>query len=345
MNKKIAVSALSVALASLMLAACSKSTPPPEPPRPLATLVVGSVVNESEQGFSGEVHARHETPLGFRIGGKLTQRLVDAGASVKAGQPLATLDAADAVLQMSQAEAQRAQAESDVKRFRDLRAKNFISQSALDAHETAFKAAQSQAGLARNVADYTTLRADAAGVVAATMAEPGQVLAAGSPVLMLARDGEREVSISIPESSVKNFKLGDQAVVHLWANEAKTYRAKIREIAPAADPVTRTYPARITLLDADAGIALGMTARVVFASKQADTILIPATAIYHQDEQPAVWVIDDKNIANVRPVKVASWRDGGAIIIDGLKPGERIVASGVHKVHAGEKVSFKTGTN
>jgi RND family efflux transporter MFP subunit len=341
MNRSTLACAL---LGTLVLVSCSEKTPPAEPPRPVATVVVGSDTVDSEQSFSGEVRARHETPLGFRISGKLAKRLVDTGASVKAGQALATLDAADAALQVSQAEAQRAQAEADVKRYRDLRSKNFISQSALDAHETAYKAAQAQAGLARNVENYTTLRADAAGVIAATLAEVGQVVAAGTPVMSLAQNGEREVLVSIPESSIGRYKVGDLAEVRLWANDAKAYHGKIRELSPAADPATRTYPARITLLDTDAGVVLGMTARVVFKAQQAGTMLIPAAAIYQQGEQPAVWVIDDKGAAKIRPIKVSSWQDGGAVVIDGLKAGERIVASGVHKVHVGEKVSFNTNT-
>ncbi len=337
MNKSTLVLAL---LGTIALAACSEKAPQAEPPRPVATVIVGSGNAVGEQSFSGEVRARHESPLGFRIGGKVVKRLVDAGARVKAGQPLATLDAADAALQVTQAEAQRAQAEADVKRFRDLRAKNFISQSALDAHETAFKAAQAQAGLARNVEDYTTLRADAAGIVAATLVDAGQVVAAGTPVVMLAQDGEREVAVSIPESSIGRYKVGDAAEIRLWSNDAKAYTAKIRELSPAADPATRTYAARVTLQETDAAVVLGMTARVTFKSQQAGSMLIPSTAIYQQDGQPAVWVIDDKGIANLRAIKVTSWRDGDVMVNDGLKSGERIIAAGVHKVHPGEKVEF-----
>ena len=341
MNKRI----LACAIPALLIVACSKEVPPPAPPRPVAALVVGSSEASREQSFSGEVRARHETPLGFRIGGKITARLVDAGAVVKMGQPLARLDPADVALQASQAAAQLAQVDADTKRFRELRAKNFISQSALDAHETALTAARSQAGLARNQADYATLHADANGIVSAVLAEAGQVVAAGTPVFMLAQQGEREVLISIPESRIGRYKVGDVAAVSLWADEAKTYHGRIREITPAADPATRTYPARIALTDADTAVALGMTAKVVFTAKDTGGMLVPASAIYQQGEQPAVWVIDDKGITSVRPVRVSAWQDGGAVITEGLKPGERIVASGVHKVHAGEKVVFGAEKN
>lgn len=329
------------AAALLVLAACSRHEPPPEPPRPVATLVVAQAADAEHQRFSGEVRARYETPLGFRIGGKIAERLVDAGAHVKAGQPLARLDPADVALQAAQASAQLAQAETDIKRWRELREKNFISPWALETHETELKTIRAQAGIARNQAAYATLRADAPGVIAAVLAEPGQVVAAGTPVVSLAREGEREVAISIPESSVARYRVGDVAEVRLWADDARRYHGRIREIAPAADPATRSYQARLTLTDADARVALGMTAQVTFRHAGGDGIVVPAAAIYQQGEQPAVWVIDAGNTARLRPVTVAAWRDAGAAVTSGLVAGERIVASGVHKVQNGEKVAFQ----
>lgn len=332
-------------LAALLLAACTEPPPPAEPPRPVRTLVVGTGSADSAQSFSGDVHARHETPLGFRIGGKMVARLVDVGHRVRDGQALARLDAADIALQAAQAQAQLAQAEADTKRFRELRARNFISQSALDAHETALKTAQAQGSLARNQESYATLRANAAGVVVAVLAEPGQVVNAGTPVLAVAHDGEREVAISLPESSVTRFKVGDAAEVRLWVDAAdspgKTYRGRIRELAPAADPATRTYPARVTLIDADARVALGMTAKVSFRTEGGNgSLLIPAAAILQQGDQPAVWVVAGDDTLSLRKVKVLDWRDDQALIGDGLKAGERIVERGVHKLHAGEKITF-----
>jgi membrane fusion protein, multidrug efflux system len=339
MNSQIAWHATLILIG---LAACSDSTPPSEPPRPVASIVVGRVSIGSERSFGGEVRARYETPVSFRIGGKVLRRLVDAGAVVKAGQPLALLDPADATLQSAAAEAQRQQAEAELRRFRDLRVRNFIGQAALDERESAFKAAQAQAGLARNAQRYATLRADAAGVISATLAEPGQVVAAGTPIVTLAQMGEKEIAISLPESIVAARHVGDVAGVHLWANQAKTYRGRIREISPAADRNTRTYASRISLLDADASVALGMTATVIFRYREAGELLVPASAIHEQNGQPAVWVIDGADTTRLRPVTIASWRDDGAIVTDGLQAGERIVASGVHKVQQGEKVIYKT---
>lgn len=332
-------------LVTLALAACSDNAPPPEPLRAVRTIVIGTGSTATEHDFSGDVHARHESPLGFRIGGKLIARMVDPGTKVTAGQPLAKLDPADVTLQAAQAAAQLAQAEADVKRFRELRARNFISQSALDAHETAYKATQAQAGIARHQEEYATLRADAPGIVASVLVEAGQVVAAGTPVVILAQDGEREVAISLPESDLKRFKVGQPATIRLWADAsdssakpAKVYRGRIRELAPMADPVTRTYAARVSILDSDSEVVLGMTAKVSLPSEAADSIAIPATAVLQQGETPAVWVVAADGSVALRDIKVLSWRDDLALIGSGLKAGERIVERGVHKLHAGEKI-------
>lgn len=337
--KTLAMRPLATAVLCLALAACSEPPPPPAPAKIVRSLVAGSAETAGERRYSGDVHARYETVLAFRLNGKLTQRLVDAGAVVKAGQPLARLDAADTALQATQADAQRALAEAEVKRYRDLRAKNFISQSALDAKETSFRAADAQFGLARNQSAYTTLSADRAGVVAAVLAEAGQVVAAGQPVFRLAPDGEREVAIAIPESDVAAYKVGDAAEVTLWANEAKPLKGRLRELAAAADPATRTYAARVALPDADARLAIGMTATVRFSGKAGSgDLTVPLSAIFQQGEKPALWLIGKDNVLILRPITVARYSDGGAVISEGLQAGERFVAAGVHKLVAGEKV-------
>ena len=331
--------AWSLMLATALLAACSKEPPPPAPPKLVRTLVVGAADAATARSYSGELRARYETPLGFRVGGKIMARLVDAGARVKAGQPLARLDAADATLQAAQAEANRALAEADARRFRDLRARNFVSQAALDGKETALKAADAQAGLAKNQSAYTTLTADHDGVVAAVLAEPGQVVTFGQPVLRVARDGEREVAIALPEGEVAGLAPGAQAEIGLWSAGGKTYRGRLRELAPAADAATRTYAARVTVLDPDAALALGMTASVRFAAPAAPkTPIVPLAALYQQGGEPAVWLVGADQSVTLRKVRVAAYTDAGAAIAEGLSPGERIVAAGVHKLSAGEKV-------
>ena len=353
-------SVLLLALISV-LSGCGKESAPAakiEPDKieqPALTLVVGSVIADSGNVYSGEIRARHETQLGFRIGGKIIARLVDAGARVQTGQVLMRLDPGDTVLQASSAQAQYQLAEAEAKRYRELRDKNFVSQSALDAKETALKAAAAQAGLAGNQADYTTLRADHSGVIAATLAEVGQVVSAGQPVLRLAQDGEREVAIAIPETQFAGLKIGAPAEVTLWSeinsNESaqpgkrpRKFGGRLRELSPAADPASRTYAARIALSGADAQAALGMTAEVRFSSPdKRDQLVVPLSAIFQQGDQAAVWIVAADNSVSLRPVKIAAYRDNGAVITSGVAAGERIVSAGVHKLHAGEKIRIIKG--
>jgi RND family efflux transporter MFP subunit len=335
---KLRIPTLIVLLAAA-LAGCSPPPPPAAAEKRVRVLKVGAGSTALQRTYSGEVRARIETTLGFRVPGKLIERLVDAGAVVKAGQPLARLDATDAGLQSIQAEAQRALAAADALRFRDLRAKNFVSQSALDARETALKAAEAQAALATNQAGYTTLKADRAGVIGQVLAEPGQVVAAGQGVFRLAPDGEREVAITIPENELGSFKLGQEAEVSLWSDERKPLGGVLREIAPVADPLTRTYAARISLKNADPRLPVGLTATVRFIAKtSAGGFTVPLAAIFQLGSQPAVWLVAADGSLSLKPVTVASFGDNGALISAGLAGGERIVAAGVNRLVVGEKV-------
>jgi multidrug efflux system membrane fusion protein len=237
-------------------------------------------------------------------------------------------------------------AEAEAKRYRELRDKNFVSQSALDAKETALKAAAAQAGLAGNQAGYTALRADHAGVIAATLAEVGQVVSAGQPVLRLAQDGEREVAIAIPETRYEGLKIGAPADVSLWSagNEAAHLSGHLRELSPAADPASRTYAARVALRSADAQAALGMTAEVRFKNHdKRDRLVVPLSAIFQQGDQAAVWVVAADHSVSLRKVEVSAYRDNGAVIASGVAAGERIVSAGVHKLNAGEKIRIIEG--
>jgi RND family efflux transporter MFP subunit len=325
-------------LAAIFLAACSdKATPPPQPPAVVKTHTVSQSIAEAGRVHSGEVRARHETALAFRIGGKMLERKVDTGSAVKAGQLLARLDPADVRLAADQAEAQRALALAEAKRYRDLHAKNFVSAAALDAKETALATAKAQASMARNQAAYANLSADHDGVVAAVLAEPGQVVSAGQPVLRIARDGEREVAIAVAEADVIGLKPGMTAEISLWSGK-RAYQGRLRELSPAADPATRTYAARVSILDADASLALGMTASVRFTAESSPALVVPLAALFQQGEKFAVWAIGSDSTVSLKPVTVAGYTDAGAKIAAGLQPGERIVAAGVHKLAAGQKV-------
>jgi multidrug efflux system membrane fusion protein len=231
-----------------LFAACSTPEPPAVPPKLVRTLIVGAgdtANSGTGRSYSGEVRARIETTLGFRIAGKIVERRADVGQAVKPGQVLARLDPADATLQATQAEAQRALAAADLARTRDLKAKNFVSAAALDARETTLKAAEAQAQLSKNQASYTTLVADRAGVIGQVLAEPGQVVAVGQAVFRMAPDGDREIAIAIPEGEVAAFKPGQAAEVSFWSagSAAKPLAGRLREVSPVADPVTRTFAA------------------------------------------------------------------------------------------------------
>lgn len=323
-----------------LLMACGEKTPPAERidtgPKLVKALKVGAGATAFEEAYSGEVRARIEAQLGFRIGGKLVERLVDVGARVRAGQPLARLDAADQQLAATQAEANQSLAVAELRRTQELRQKNFISQAALDAKQTAATAAEAQAKLARNQAAYATLAADAPGVIAAVLAEPGQVVGAGQAVFRLARDGALEVAIAIPESRLAGLQVGAAATVELWAG--KTYKGRLRELAPAADPVSRTFAARVSILDADADVVLGRTAAVRFAQTAAAEIVVPLAAILQQGERPAVWVIGADGTVSQRSIEVARYADQGAVVAAGLQAGETIAAAGAFKLADGEKV-------
>lgn len=337
------LSVAAVSIAAMVLAGCSEQATPLAPLKLVRTLNVGAGGTASPaagRSYSGEVRARIETTLGFRIGGKIVERLADVGASVKAGQVLARLDPSDAALQATQAEAQKALAAADLARTRDLRAKNFISAAALDARETAFKAAEAQAALAKNQAAYTRLVADRAGVIGQVLAEPGQVVSSGQAVFRLAPDGDREVAISIPENEVGRFKPGQDAEVRLWSGGDKPIAGRLREIAPAADPVTRTFAARVTLKGADPRLPLGMTATVNFgASAPGGTQLkVPLSAIFQKGDKPAVWKVGADGTVSLQPVTVVAYLDDAALIGEGLSGGEQIVAAGVNLLTAGEKV-------
>jgi RND family efflux transporter MFP subunit len=343
-----------VLLALMLLTACGEKTLPPtaQPRTVLAyTVAMGEGFNQAE--YSGEVKPRHETALAFRVGGKLVERRVELGDRVTAGQVLARLDPADlaqsqksAEAQLASNEAERTFARAEVERYRGLKAQQFVSQAALDAKETALKSSEekvrsaaAQKTLAANQSGYASLSSDASGVVSAVQAEAGQVVAAGQPVLKVARTDEKEVLVAVPENRVSELVNSGEVVVTLWAVPDKRYRGRLREIAPQADPVTRTYAARVAILNADAEVRLGQTARVVLSKATAETAtLIPLGSVFQQGKQPAVWLIGDDGRVHLRPVKVAAWREDGVAVSGGLVAGERIVAAGAHKLVEGEAV-------
>lgn len=322
-----------------LLAACGKEPVAPEPTRPVLTRVLGESAGDEFLDYSGEVRSRYEIPLAFRIPGKISARLVDTGAVVKAGEVLARLDPADTTLAATAASAQLDLAAADLGRFRNLHARNFVSQAALDAQETRFRAALAQAELARNQTAYTVLRAEQAGIVGFVTAEVGQVVAAGQTVMRLARADTLEVAISIPETHMPELRALRSAEVSLWAENEAIYLGTLREVSAVADPVTRSYAARVSIHHPDARVLLGMTARVHFhRPDEKARLTVPLSAIFQHAGQPALWVVSAEKTVTLRPVAIARYREDAAVLDSGVQAGERIVVAGVHKLSSGEHV-------
>jgi len=349
-------------LAAVLLAACGGPPREEAPPRPVKTLVVSAAPATQAFELPGEVRARVESPLAFRVGGRVLRRLVDAGATVNKGQVLAELDPADLRLAASAAGADVAAARSqfdmaraDLARYRDLRAKNFISQAALDRHDNAYRAAESQlaaaraqAAIAANQSDYARLRAPADGVVTAVNVEPGQVVAAGQGVLQFAEPAAKEIAVAVAENQVEALRAAERLAVTLWAAPQQRYAGRLRELVPAADPVTRTYAARIAVPQANAAMGLGMTATVrVELPNQGPRWRLPLAALVPPVDpvaQPsasgaAVWRVDEASGKVVRTaVEVAGFAGNEVLIAEGLSPGQRVVVAGAARLAEGQQV-------
>jgi membrane fusion protein, multidrug efflux system len=349
---------LIVLLAMLALAACGKKEEAPavqktEPPRPVRVITVGASDVADAMYLPGEVRARFEQRYGFRVPGKIARRVVDVGQEVKAGQVLAVLDSQDVLPQINAQAAQVEVARTDLnfqrnelKRQTELREKGFLSGAALERQAAAaesadarLKAAQSQLANAQNGLNFQTLKADRAGVVVGVDAEAGSVVSAGQSVVRVAQLGEREVLVNAPERAVAQLKNASGFLVAFDALPGKFYRAKLRELAPAADPASRTYAARLTLLDASDEVKLGMSATVRSELGAAKAIVIPNTALYTRDNATRVWLLDRAS-ESVRAVevKVGANTNEGVAIAEGLKAGDVVVTAGANLLQAGQKV-------
>lgn len=338
---------------AVALVACkpSEQTPTTPPVRPVLVQRLTPITAQPVI-YSGEVRARHESDLAFRVSGKIIARLVDVGARVERGKALARLDPADLQLNAQAAKAQLAATESDLRlaeseqvRYAALLERKLISPSVYEAKATIYQAARARRDQAKaqltvigHQADYTTLTADQAGVVTAVLAEVGQVVSAGQPIIKLARPDEQEIVISVPEGQVAELRQATGMTVTLWAQPQLRLPAELRELAPAADAATRTYAARIRLLAADPAVRLGMTAQVLVQPAATATDLVaPLTAVVDQGEGPAVWVVV-ANQAQRRPVAIRQYRADGAVLASGVQAGELVVTVGAHKLIAGQAV-------
>lgn len=360
MQKSMAVVLGLALLGVVVFIRLGSETPAPPPDIPFVkTFVIGSDASSEQQfTYSGEVRGRYESHLGFLVSGRIIRRDIELGACVRKGEVLFELDPSDfrqgAAAARAQLKASKSQLElnrDNLERYRRLHASGVISKFEFDQRKLAcdmaqaqFNQAQSQSNVNDNQLAYSRLRAPAGGVVAAIHAEEGQVVAAGQPVVSLVTGHEREVEINLPENRQNALVLDSTCTIKVWALPGLELKGRVREIAPMADPITRTYRARISLLDVPPELKLGMTATVsVSQGAQARGVYLPVAAVFQTGSQPSVWLVSQGR-ASLRPVKLGELGEGDRIrIVEGLQPGDVVVAAGVHKLRAGQKVRSGDG--
>jgi len=337
------------------LVGCGNAAPKPEPIRPVLVVQAGAAVAPTLTAYPGEVRAREETSLAFRVGGKVLRRRVDVGDRVRQGDVLAELDPSDLQLQaqalraqLASAEAQRVRARADYARVAALAKDQLVSRSALDQQTALLRAAEAQVNAARAQSDvagnqsaYTALRAPRDGAIAGRQIEAGQVVAAGQPAFVLAADAGREIAFALPESKIREVAVGQQVIVELWSAPKRRLTGRIREIAPMADPLARTYAARAAL-DGDeaADAGLGQSARVYIVGAESEGVEVPLTAMHAADRTaPAVWVADPKT-QRVRRVlvRIGAFGAESVPVLSGLKAGDWVVVAGGHLLQDGQAV-------
>ncbi len=343
--------ALGLSMAAL-LAACSKPADKTEDIRPVRTMVLAANSVGISAEYSGDVRPRIESRLGFQVAGKITARRVDVGAVVKRGQVLMQLDPQDLRLGQEQAsanlraaETNRNLAKAELKRYQELRVKNFVSQAVIDAKLSAFMAAQATVDAAQagyrgqsNQTGYATLVADGDGVVTAVDAEVGQVVAPGVPVVRVARAGDKEIVIGVPEDKVEELRKVEDVSVRLWAAPGVVIPGKVREVSPVADPSTRTYQFKVAIPSAQPDVKLGQTAQVLFSSTSATPrIAVPLSALNQERNITSVWVVES-GVVKLVPVTIGGVAGNDILLTSGVKPGQTVVTAGANLLKNGQKV-------
>jgi len=342
-----------LALLAISLAGCNdKVAEKATPSRPVLVATVHYEAESPSRSFVGTIKPRIEADMGFRVPGKVAKRLVEVGQNVDIGQPLATLDEVDLKLQAEQADAEfhaatgvLAQAAAAETRAKDLRAKGWATDAQLDTAKAAADEARARLDravrsveLTKNSLSYATLDADTRGVVTATLIEPGQVVASGQTAIRVARFGEKEAVVAIPETLLGRAKDG-VATVSLWSEPNKKFAAKLREIAPAADPATRTYLAKFSLPDAGDDVSLGMTATLTLSDPETTRVArLPLSALFNEGAGPSFYIVDDKGDVALKPVAVKSYESNDVVITGGVDEDAKVVALGVQKLDPAQKV-------
>jgi RND family efflux transporter MFP subunit len=340
-------------LTSAALTACSRQEPPPLPDRPVKLMTVGAGSATATAELAGEVRARVESSLGFRVTGKIVARRVETGQRVRRGDELARIDPRDFELSGQSADsaliaatAQLDNARAEFARYQELSRKGFVSATEMERKRVELSAAEAQhqqasssKSLEKNRLGDTVLRADVDGVVVAVQADVGEVVSAGQPVIRIAQDGPREIEVEFPENRTALAKLA-KAQVALWANPSVRLPATLRELSAAADPVTRTFRARYTVKAPVDALALGQSATLLLQlpAMNAGTVRLPTTAIFGKQGQTQVWLYDDKASTVKRHPVQSVGVDGNDVLVTGLHTGMQVVTAGVHVLNDGQKV-------
>lgn len=334
------------------LSGCGHEEAPPVLVRP-AMLVHPVPSSLAVDSYTGEVRARFEPELGFRIGGKISKRLVDVGDRVKADQALAELDPQDVKLQLESSRAQVAAAEANLQlvrserdRYQTLLDRQMASHSQFDNAENLYRAGEARVkqmkaefDVANNQAGYAVLRAPQDGVISRRLGEVGQVVAAGQTVYALAVEGEREVSINIPEQAVGGVKVGQAVSVELWSQPGQRFTGRVRELAPAADSQSRTFAARIAFASGKTPAELGQSARVFISADGHVPLSVPLAALTADNGTTYVWRIDPAtSTAKRAPVTVGPYGETRVPVLAGLTADDWVVAAGGHLLHEGEQI-------
>lgn len=339
----------------LVLSACSKSEPPPEPVRPVLSIKIQSLNEEDLGRFAGSIQARYETDTGFRVGGRIASRNVDVGAEVDKGTLLATLDPSDQQNQLrsaqgdlSKIQAQLINAKATAQRQQALFDRGVGAQAQLDEANTDLKTTQASLDQARAALNqskdqlgYTELRADHKAVVTKWSAEAGQVVTAGQQVVTLAQPDIKEAVIDLPDTLVDQLPSDVVFLVAMQLDPNTNTTAIIREIEPQAQSATRTRRARLTLAETPEGFRLGTAISVSLSSAIKPKIELPLTALQEVDGKPRIWVIDAQSkTVSPRDIKIISRTDSTVVLAGGVKNGERVVSAGVNSLKPGQPVKF-----
>lgn len=354
LRHRLAISTVICALPFALVACGEKAQTDPRTSTPLVRTAIVQATTPESRSFTGTIAARVQSDLGFRVSGKVLERLVDAGQTVKRGQPLMRIDPVDLRLAASAQQetvaavrARAQQAAQDEARYRDLRGTGAISASAYDqikaaadAAKAQLSAAEAQADVARNASRYAELVADGDGVVMETLAEPGQVVNAGQIVVRLARAGRREAVIQLPETL--RPPIGSIGQASLFGKEGVSVPAKLRQLSDAADRLTRTFEAHYVLDGELADAPLGATVTIRIPDGHAAVnggMHVPIGALFDAGKGPGVWLIDGKPAkVSWKPVTVLHLSEDGARIAGQIKQGDRVVALGSHLLREGEQI-------